>query len=90
MSPGAELLDPVEAMGRNQFGGLIRVEMPHRSTQAAVRSLVFQNRRAVLRQLFNQWSFAGYVDLLEALARGIELLEKDEQVHVVGTVNLHP
>ena len=84
ISPGDELLDPVEAVGGHVVGRQCLVEVAGGDAQPPVGSLVPQDRGAVIGEVVHHRALVGDGECLQRRAVGVELLHEDEQVHVVG------
>jgi hypothetical protein len=85
-----ELLDPVERVDGDAAWRPRLVEVPKGHTQMSVRTLVLQIRRPALRYVLQDVTVVGHVELLQDISGGIELLQEDEEIHVIPAVGPHP
>ena len=72
-------------VGRGGF-----VQASHGDTQSPIGTLVLQYRRTVSGQVVQYLAVVGNIELLEVAAVGVELLQEDEQIHVVPAVGFDP
>ncbi len=87
---GHQFLDPIEGVSGNGVGRQRLVQVPSGHAQAPVGSSVPQHGSAALGEIVQQCAVVGHSELLKRRALAIQLLDEDEQVHVVGAVCMHP
>ena len=79
-----------KGVGWNVLGGQVLVKLAKRDSQPTVRAAVPQDGSSVFGGVMDPRVLVRHGELSEWGSVDIELLHKNEEIHVVGTIHLNP